>query len=62
MLDALPVAVETAFDRFALNDNKRIHFTWARHPEGHYDWSVSTDADGTVQLGLRTPHGNDPAS
>jgi hypothetical protein len=64
VLDALPVHVDTAFVgslRDALNDNKRINFTWARHPEGrgHYDWSLSTDPDGTVQLGLRTPHGDD---
>jgi hypothetical protein len=61
VLDALPVPVETAFIgslRDALNDDKRIHFTWAHHPEGrgHYDWSHSTDPDGTVQLGLRTPY------
>jgi hypothetical protein len=67
VLDALPVAVDTAFVdslRDALNEDKRIHFTWARHPEGHghYDWSRLTDPDGTVQLGLRTPHGEDRAS
>jgi hypothetical protein len=65
VLDAMPVDVETGFIgslRDALNNDKRINFTWARHPEGHYDWSVSTDPDSTVQLGLRTPHGNAPAS
>ena len=65
VLDALPVAVENEFIgslRGALNDDKRINFTWARHPEDHYDSSVSTDPDGTVQLGLRTPHGTAQAT
>jgi hypothetical protein len=45
----------------ALKAGKVIHFSWGQHPTGGYDYSVSTDVDGTVQLGLRTPPGNSSA-
>jgi hypothetical protein len=60
VLDQVPAAVNDGFMgslRSALNNNAKIHFTWGQHTTGGYDYSVSTDIDGTVQLGLRTPPG-----
>jgi hypothetical protein len=61
VLRALPAHVDRAFMdslRAALESGAKIAFRWDPHPEGGFDHSSSTAADGTVHLVLRTPPGD----